>query len=377
MRFVHTADWHIGKVFRYLDDAVESRVREARLEAITIIGQAARGHGARHVVVAGDVFDHDRPSEGTLAKPLERMIAFPDLGWHLIPGNHDPARPDGVWDRFLRLAPPAHVQVHLEPGPVDLAPGITLLPAPLGRARSREDPTGWMDDAPTPAGTLRIGLAHGAVRDFGQTPNVIAPDRAARAGLDWLALGDWHQELRLGPRTAYSGTPEPDGFGQPDAGGALLVDLAGPGAEPIVTTLLVARYRWYRDRATVQEPADIERLEARLRALTAPDPARCLVDLTLDGALSLDGLGIFSERIAGDADGGRLRSALASLRVDLRGLIQHPNPRDLDAIATSGAVRTAAERLLARTETADDEGRSLALRALLHLRAASQRSTPA
>ena len=69
-----------------------------------------------------------------------------------------------------------------------------------------------MDEAATPEGSRRIGLAHGSIADFGETaatPNLIAPDRAKKAGLVYLALGDWHGTKTIGANTWYAGTPEP------------------------------------------------------------------------------------------------------------------------------------------------------------------------
>ena len=83
---------------------------------------------------------------------------------------------------------------------------------------------------------LRIGLAHGSIRDFssrGEAQNQIAPDRAQRSNLDYLALGDWHGTLRVDARTWYSGTPETDRFQRDEPGHALLVTLE-PGIEAAV-----------------------------------------------------------------------------------------------------------------------------------------------
>ena len=67
--------------------------------------------------------------------------------------------------------------------------------------------------APTPDGAIRLG--HGAVMDFSGgegTAGIIPPDRARLSGLAYLALGDWHGCLQIGPATWYSGTPEADSF---------------------------------------------------------------------------------------------------------------------------------------------------------------------
>ena len=40
-RFIHTADWQIGKVFRFVDRAEMGGLQLARLEGITRIGNLA------------------------------------------------------------------------------------------------------------------------------------------------------------------------------------------------------------------------------------------------------------------------------------------------------------------------------------------------
>ena len=94
------------------------------------------------------------------------------------------------------------------------------------------DLTAWTARCQTP-GRIRIGLAHGGVVDFGSeaaTPAIIPPNRAKTAGLDYLALGDWHGQMQLTPRTWYAGTPEPDSFKDHPPAGSLLVDIPAPGA---------------------------------------------------------------------------------------------------------------------------------------------------
>ena len=92
LRFLHTADWQIGKPFRQFGER-EALLKRARLEAIETIGRLAVAEGVRHVLVAGDVYDSEAPAPQTLREPLERMRAFPGLAWQLVPGKHDPHRP--------------------------------------------------------------------------------------------------------------------------------------------------------------------------------------------------------------------------------------------------------------------------------------------
>src|SRR5690606_33585664 len=121
------------------------------------------------------------------------------------------------------------------------------LPAPCTTRRPGRDLSEWMTSAPTPEGALRIGLAHGAVQSFsedGNGPDVIAPDRARRAGLAYLALGDWHGPVEIDPHTRYSGSPEPDRFKHDRPGEALLVTIEAPSSLPQVTPVPTGSYAW-------------------------------------------------------------------------------------------------------------------------------------
>lgn len=69
-RFIHTSDWQIGN---YLSPETAAVLQQARLEAITTIGRLAGEHGAAAVLVAGDIYDLEGPSDRTLLQPIERM----------------------------------------------------------------------------------------------------------------------------------------------------------------------------------------------------------------------------------------------------------------------------------------------------------------
>jgi DNA repair exonuclease SbcCD nuclease subunit len=376
MRFVHTADWQIGKPFRAFGDR-ESLLHKARLDAIDRLGQLAVTEAALHVLVAGDLYDTDAPSLRTLREPVERMRRFPSVQWHIIPGNHDPHRASGVWDWLRRDDLPGNIRLHLSAGPVDMAPGAVLLPAPLTRRSETRDLTDWMDTAATPEGALRIGLAHGSVQGFGsgegEAGNPIAPDRAGRAGLDYLALGDWHRTLSISSATWYAGTPEPDRFGSQERGQALLVEIASPGATPKVTPVETGTFAWLTREEHLAGADDIAALQGAVRAL--PDPGRTVLRLRLEGALGI------AERTILDDTLERIAAGLAHLQADIDGVVVRPSADDLEAIDFGGVLREAAERLKARAvdETLDSEARRRAGDALveLYLRAVAQTETAA
>ncbi|MDC7786139.1 DNA repair exonuclease [Rhodoplanes sp. TEM] len=345
MRFVHTADWQIGKPFVRFGDKAEA-FRAARLDAVEAIGRLAVAEGAAHVLVAGDVFDSDSPANVTLRAPVERMRGFSAVIWHLLPGNHDAHRPGGPWERLCALGLPANVVVHLSAEPVALGGHAVLLPAPLTSRHETRDLTARMDEAATPPGTIRIGLAHGAVTRFGtpgddgEAANQIDPGRAEKAGLDYLALGDWHRTREIGPRTWYAGTPEPDRHDSQTVGTALLVTVPQAGAPPTVEPRHVGTYRWAAETLDLADADTLAAREALLR--TAHDPVSKLVlKLKIGGALSI------AARRALDEWLERLQASVFHLDAALA-LAIRPDAADLERIDFDGVLRRVAETLKAR-----------------------------
>lgn len=372
LRFLHTADWQIGRNFASVSGDAAAFLRRARIDAVDRLAEAAQANGCTFVLVAGDVFDAEQLAEATLRAPLERMSRARDLSWYLLPGNHDPDRPEGVWDRIARGGLPENVHSLRAAEPVPLGDAAVLLPAPLTARDHGDDPTAWMDGAATPEGAIRLGLAHGSIRDFGSgesavlTRGTLAPDRATRAGLAYLALGDWHRAQQIGPDTWYAGTPEPDRFygpGEPDGGEALVVSIAGPQAVPDVKRVRTARFTWASMDETLHDADDIAALASRIEGL-ADDPARLVLQLVLRGSVPL----AVREQVEISLR-QRLEAQQVILSLNDDRLLAEPTADDLDAIDRQGGMlRLAAERLQAMAgEAQDAETAATARRALARL----------
>jgi DNA repair exonuclease SbcCD nuclease subunit len=342
MRFIHSADWQIGKVFKRFGDR-EALFRDARLAAIDAIGELAIRERIDHVLVAGDIYDVQTPLPTTLRAPLERMRGFERVTWWLLPGNHDPHRPRGIWEQVAGTGLPPNVQPMLTPEPVEIAPGAFVLPSPLTRRADASDLTAWMNDAPTPPGALRIGLAHGSVTGFdsqGEASNLIDPARPERAGLAYLALGDWHRTLRINDRVWYAGTPEPDRVNSQEYGKVLVVEAKGGADIPKVREEVVGHYRWLGMTSEISDEQSVVDLEERVRAMSAL-PALVL-RLRLSGAISLG----VRQQLAAIA--ARLEAALCHFEIDDDALRTRPTLEDLERIDFDGALRRVAETLQQR-----------------------------
>lgn len=346
-RFVHTSDLHLGRRFGNMPDLVRGRLTEERHGALARIAAAARSAGAGHVLVAGDVFDSETPADQVRRQALGAMADDPDLVWWLLPGNHDSLAAEALWSAVAEEAPP-NVRPLATDAPVTLAPGVDLLPAPVVHRYPGRDLTDHMPMASSAEGTIRIGLAHGAVTDFGEgEPDaaLIPPNRAESAGLDYLALGDWHGQRRIGPRCRYSGTPEQDRFKHDAPGSCLVVSIDAPGAAPEIADIRTGHFHWLERRLAFLPGGDAAPM---LDAALPPSGRReVLMRVIAEGRLRLperEALRRRAERVAPD---------FGHFALDDAALALEPDGADLDGIAGGGALRSAAQALLDEVEDRD------------------------
>lgn len=348
MKILHSADLQLGKPYGRFEPEVRAALSEARFDVIDTLGRTADEHGVQHIVVAGDIFDTEGPEDRTIVQAISRMSRY-SCSWWLLPGNHDFARNGGLWDRFRQRAD-SKITVMSDPVPAEIEAGLWLLPAPLTHRHNLEDPTDIFDTMETPGATLRIGVAHGSIRDFGsrgETANQIDPDRARRSKLDYLALGDWHGVLRVNARTWYSGTPETDGFQRDDPGQALLIDL-DPHREPEVVPIRTGRFQWLvREWMVNDEAAFGDEWDQLLEDI---DASNTLLRLTLAGITSLSDRAKILGRLENDVS-HRLRF----LHVRADDLVGRPSEDDLASLAVEGVLGAAAAKLEERIEAGGSE----------------------
>lgn len=308
MKFVHTADWQIGKNFDRVSVADDqAKLRAARVESIRQLGQVARQRGAEFVLVAGDLFESSTPTKHIVADLLGavRGIELPVIA---IPGNHDHGGPAGVWnlpffvERAAELAP--NFRILLKPEPVDLG-SAWVLPCPLLRRHEADDLTRWIREpemlAQLSGRKPRIVLAHGSTQAFrqldlgddeesGWATNLIQLDLLPRSEIDYVALGDWHGTKAIQPWAWYSGTPEHDRFARGedyDSGNILLVEVER-GAPPRVDVVRTGRLGWHTLDFQFTGSESLERLNRELEQRLGGRAKEDLLLLELSGAIGLE-----------------------------------------------------------------------------------------
>lgn len=366
-RFIHTSDLHLGKRFGQFPEELRGRLTEARHQSIESLAKLAEAEDATAILVAGDVFDTGTPSPSIIRQALHAMGTNQSVTWVLLPGNHDSLASDELWNQ-VRKDKPDNVLLALENSVFEISPSVFILPAPCINRRPGRDLTEWMDKSETPENALRIGIAHGAIQSFGEegAADVIDPNRAKNANLDYLALGDWHGQIQVSDRVWYSGTPEPDRFKHNAPGKALIVSIDGKGAKPVVTSADIGSFDWKISDIDLLPGVDLD----QKLASEFPDVSQLrntLQQVNLQGRLRLP------ERLGLDERLTELNPDFAWMDIRTENLANEYDVVDLDSIDQAGALRQAAETLFKQAQQDNDpNGASATALSLLYSFAAEE-----
>lgn len=198
----HSSDLHLGTRWR--------RESDDELGALRVVLRTSVAAGADVLLLAGDIFDHNRLALETV-ESVTRLLGDARLRVVILPGNHDPATAESVYRRG-GLADPANVDVLgvTADGVVTLAElGLEVL------GRAHDD---YADMSPLHPGRPRqlphqVIVAHGhyvaGPADEHRSWKIYG-EQIAATGADYVALGHWDRAVEAGDGTvpaAYSGSP--------------------------------------------------------------------------------------------------------------------------------------------------------------------------
>ncbi len=240
LRVLHTADVHLDN-----DSYGDSRERAAHRERGRRVFQRIVDRAITDTVdlllIAGDLFDHNRVADDTIAfvrTELDRLRQ-PVV---ILPGNHDSLRTNAIYDRHEFTAGASHVHVirRLNGETIDF-PELDVVV--WGRAMEEHEPE-FRPLADIPGRDDRrwcLAMAHGFFYETRQRPERSSPifaDEVRDTGWDYVALGHWgrYREVQTEPvPVVYPGDTACSFDGQP---GAVIVELSPTlGVNPTWTAL--------------------------------------------------------------------------------------------------------------------------------------------
>lgn len=289
MRLLHTADWHLGRLFHGLHLTAD------QAHVLDQLVNLARDAEVDAVLVAGDVFDRAVPPPDAvrlLSETLERLVR--DVGTRaiLIAGNHDsPERLQfcsgvlsqrGLWVAGWPSVEPTIVGLADDDGPVRIA-AVPFVEPPVAREVFGDEELRTHHDALAravtsarermPADGRSVLVAHawvagGTVSESERPLTVGGADLVeaeALAGFDYVALGHLHRPQPVGAdHLRYAGSLMKYSFSEADH--VKSVELVELGADGVRT-----------ERIALVPRRDVRRIEGALSGLleaAADDPAR-------------------------------------------------------------------------------------------------------
>jgi DNA repair exonuclease SbcCD nuclease subunit len=350
VKFIHTADWHLGMQAHFLPDEARSRFAQDRFDAVRHIAELARVEGCAFVVVAGDVFDSNHVDRQVIARAIDALASFA-IPVFLLPGNHDALDPSSVYrtsEWLTRKPEDVVVLEQMTAVSVPGAEGVEVIGFPWSTKHQLGDPVvGCYDAEACLDGALRVVVGHGIVDELSpdsDDPSLISAEAMREALRDgptrYIALGDRHSVTAVDgtdDRAYYSGTPVATAYGEIDPNEVLLVSL--DLEKCVVERRTVGTWSFDRPSFDLNADEDVTALEQWLDAV--PSKHTAVVKMALRGALTLAA----SARLEDVLERSELTFASLNTWERHTDLVVAPDDADLAALDVSGYVREALETL--------------------------------
>lgn len=365
VRFIHTSDIHLDTSFS--GSGFPSRLGDRKREAIRAtfrrILEDARLHAVDLVLIAGDLFEHDRVTPDTSEFLKQQFESLGSIPVFISPGNHDP---------FIYGSPyreekwPGNVHIFREETfqSVEL-PDLGVRITGFGFTHDRMEDHPFLKLSELRGDLANIVVSHAS--DISRVPagktkhGPFAIEEVAGKNVQYCALGHYHQQRAVANAIDetpvwYSGIPEGRGWDEEGPCGYLLGEIDGGKVKvegqtcnqyPLRTLALNC------DGFTSREQILDAVLEQRGSFFDARTILRIRLEGTVDAKLDLSFTEL-EERLAGEA-----------LHIEWQDET-HPSI-DFEAIARERTLRGRFVRLLnERIASAPEEERAVLERALIY-----------
>ena len=334
VRFLHTADWHLGIKFSQLGSKADS-AREIRFQTAEKILKKGKESNVDFIIISGDLFDNNNVDITILDRVIHLMDDISPLNVYILPGNHDPLTKDSL---YLNSAWNSLSNVYLFKNPqplTDANSGAVLYPCPITQKQSNIDFTDWIAANNS---EISVGVAHGNIQIEGYIDNSNFPidrNRASDSNLNYLALGEWHSlsEFKSNDgyvRTVYPGTPESTKFGESNSGNVIIVDIESPESPPKLTECNVGQLSWEQCDNKINNLSDVSVMESELNNIS--NPQNKIISLNIDGVTdqeTISYLKTLDEKFMDD---------FLYLRVNMDDIHLKPNMLELQSLIPEGAI---------------------------------------
>ncbi len=239
MRFIHTADWHLGTKMTHASfsnaTAHADRVREIEESVYRLLDHVKAD--ADMLFVCGDLFDHARIPVSKIEAVFTRMNATGKPVFVVV-GNHDDMLHAKAYAHLNRLE-----HVHIFDGSLKPVRVGDVEVYGLNTDDFSLDKLHTIDENLNPD-RINVLCLHGDVTNPKDPHYLIDLKTLKATAFDYIALGHIHKHALLAPHIAYAGNLEPIDFSETDAKGYITGTLEKPITatfEPFATRRFVVK----------------------------------------------------------------------------------------------------------------------------------------
>ncbi len=314
IKFLHTADTHLGYVPSYMSDNAKSNFHRDRIKSLEKMATIAKASDCKFVIIAGDFFHNNQVGVDTIISAAEVLNKFRPLTVYLMPANHDPLEAGSPYkrDKFLDRIGEHVILINDEQPHTEFA-NLEIIGAPWYAKDHGYDPlTKLLDALPSVSNDrIRIVIGHGNLDIYGggeksDIKQKTLSDAAAARKFHYLALGDRHSVTEVvSPNCWYSGAPEATAYDEIDSGKALVVTLDSVSTS--VVPFEIGTWKFVKMEVDLTLDDTAGRVGDVLKKID--NKMETLVDLTLKGVIS------FKESLHLEEILSTEKQAFASLRI--------------------------------------------------------------
>ena len=243
MKFIHTADIHLGKSFAFLGEK-GSLLREAQIVTLEKITNLAQSESVDFMVIAGDLFESNEVSSRLIRKTIDILKSINPIPVLVSPGTHDLLDDKSVYRRKEFQGP--NIKVFGVDGTMIKVKDAAIHGRPNDTKQGGVHPL--KEIKPVDTTKFNIAVIHASVEIEGKSnpeDYLVNTKEISASGMDYIALGHWHRMCDFsiqGVTAWYSGSPEVTKFDEADmAGNVMLVNL---GEKTEVQAKKVGHYEW-------------------------------------------------------------------------------------------------------------------------------------
>ena len=283
MKLLHCGDLHLDSALSANLDSEKKKQRKSELLSTFVrMAEYAAEHGARVMLIAGDLFDGRTVTKRTQNMVKDTVLRFSDVDFLYLKGNHDGENFLETWEER-----PENVKLFTTDWTYYRYENVVI----AGAEFDGKNGAALYDTLLLNRNDCNIVLLHGQTEKYrsGEKAETVSLSALKNKNIDYLALGHIHsyryETLDGRGGYCYPGCPEGRGFDECGEKGFVWMEIEETAIKH--TFVPFATRTVHEVFVDISEAETTVAVEQKMREALAPIPEKDLVKVSLTGKVSL------------------------------------------------------------------------------------------